>query len=364
MARQPYGTGSLFERKTGPRAGWWTKRYRIDGRVISASWDHKPTRAELTAKLAELSSTSRPRPPGESVAAYLSRWLRDGTSHLRERTVRGYRVLVLRSIAPTLGPVPLHELSAPDVQRWVNAGASRNALACLRAALSEAVRWGVIPVNPARAVRPLPVRRKQPTVLSPDEMRNLLAQVKDDPLEALFTLAAFTGMRQGEILGLRWQDVSLTNGSLTVSRSLWWMPSPNGGRQPVLTEPKTERSRRRIALHPQVVEALRKHQKAQMLASKDGLVFTRPDGTALEPSSVYRALRRHQAAAGVPVTTFHAIRHAAASMLIASGWDIAAVSELLGHSSTYTTLAIYTHSIEKRRRETMERMGSLLSETG
>ncbi len=365
MAAMAYGDGSLFQRKSGPKAGQWEYRRSVNGVQRTATFEKKPSRAQIQAKIVEWSQPSRGQPAGETVATFLDRWLRDGTTDLRGRTVRGYAVLVRGSIRPSLGHVPLVALTTPQIQRWVNDGATYHALAVLRTALSEAVRWGDLDRNPAQLVKAPHPERKEPRVLTPAESRALLLQVKDDPLEALWLLAFHTGMRQGEVLGLRWQDVSLPASTLTVTTSLWWKPSPDG-RTPVLTEPKTKRSRRTIALAPAVVEALRAHQKREMFASKDGLVFHR-QGIALEPSTVYRALHRHLKAASLPEVTFHSIRHAAATNLIAAGHPIAMVSDLLGHSTVTTTLTVYRHAIANAGAHTAERMAELLgpvSETG
>jgi integrase len=356
-----YGEGSLSQRRTGAHAGRWEYRRTVDGRRRTATWDRKPTRAMLTAKIAEWSNTSD-LPLGDTVADFLDRWLRDGTTDLRGRTVRGYRLHVETSITPHLGALRLDALSTPVIQRWINEGATAHDLSCLRSALGTAVRWGLLTWNPARGVR-LPKReRTEPLILSPEQTRTLLKQVKGDPLAPLFMLAAYTGMRQGEILGLRWKDIDLRSGTLSVTRSLWWKPGPDGC-TPTLTEPKTKRSRRSIVLHPAVIEALTEHRRLTMLSSPDGLVFTKR-GTALWPGTVYQALRPHEKAAGLPLTNFHSLRHGAASMLLESGWDVMAVSELLGHSSPTVTMSVYAHSIEKRRSETAARMGELLTSTG
>jgi integrase len=376
MPLMAYGDGSLFERKSGPRKGWWVKRYPGLG---SASWPHRPTRAQVDAKRIELSRSSQslPATDTETVAEYLSRWLRDGLPEAKPRTVRGYRTIVELHIVPVLGPRALSELSPPDVQRFVNdVSATRSArtalhiLACLRAALSCAVRWGVLRANPADHVRAPHVPHKEPVILSPEQTRTLLAQVRGDPLEALYVLAAMTGMRQAEILGLRWAAVNLTARTLSVEAALWWRPVTRAkptdpAREPVLIEPKTERSRRTIHLPDRALVALKKHRKAQMGKRREvdaGLVFTQPGGTALEPSAVYRALRRHLAAAKLPLITFHALRHGTASMLLADGMPVGQVSELLGHANPTVTWNIYGHQLDKARRETADRMGTLLGE--
>lgn len=398
-----YGSGSLFQRRSGPRAGHWVKRYKIDGRTVSASWPHKPTRAQLAAKRRELSQSSRllPETESETVAAYLERWLRDGLPDAKPRTVRGYHIIVDRHIVPRLGAELLSELSPPDVQRFVNGlqtspRTALHILACLRSALSQAVRWGVLRSNPCDHIKGPRVAHSEHHILSPEQTRNLLVQVRDDPLEALYVLAAMTGMRQGEILGLRWQAVNLTAGTLSVETSLWWRPvehrddgraglvrgrGDNGDhahhlrvstrpsspyrREPVLVEPKTERSRRTIHLPDRVLAALTKHRKREMQQRKEvdaGLVFTQRHGTALEPSSVYRALKRHLKAAKLPDVRFHDLRHSAASMLLADGMPVGQVSELLGHANPTVTWNIYGHQLEKARKETAERISALIGE--
>lgn len=375
MPTMAYGEGSCFQRKTGPRAGTWVKRFRIDGRVISASWPQKPTRAMVEAKRLELSRSSQslPATSAESVAVFLERWLRDGLPEAKPRTVRGYRVIVEQHINPAIGTRALSQLSPPDVQRFVNGLSAPgelsertvvHILACLRAALSCAVRWGVLSANPCDHIRSPRVSRSEPVILSPEQTRTLLVHVKGDPLEALYVLAAMTGMRQGEILGLRWSSVNLSTGTLTVESALWWRPTGKG-REPVLVEPKTERSRRTIHLPVRVVRALTEHRKRQLQQRREvdaGLVFTRPTGTALEPSSVYRGLRRHLAEAKLPVVRFHDLRHGTASMLLADGMPVGQVSELLGHANPTVTWNIYGHQLDKARRETAERMGKLLEE--
>lgn len=355
-----YGQGSLSQRQTGRHAGRWEYRLTVNGVRRTATWQKEPTRRQIAAKIAAWSGSQSPS-DGITVAEYLGRWLRDGLPRARPRTVQRYRYIVEHHIVPVLGDLPLADLSPLDVQRWVNGleAVQRHALMCLRAALSRAVAWNLSDRNPAQYVQLPTLDHKPSRILSPDQMRTLIEQVRGDPLEALWLLAIFTGMRQGEILGLRWQDVFLAGSSLTVNTSLWWRPGKNG-REPVLTIPKTARSQRTISLHPAVVEALREHQKREMFTSKDGLVFHR-NGIALEPSSVYRALHRHLKAANLPTITFHQIRHSAASMLLASGMDVTAVSDLLGHATPYVTLAVYSHTIEKRRSEVSDRMGTLLT---
>lgn len=265
----------------------------------------------------------------------------------------------------------MSELSALDVQRWLNRLSSKrlrprsvlHAFACLRAALSQAVRWGLLDRNVATLVRGPRVPQSEPRTLSPEETRRFLAQVKGDPLEPLYVLAAMTGMRQGEVLGLRWQDIQ--GETLTVNASLWWRPGKDG-REPVLTLPKTTRSRRTLHLQPELVAMLRDHRKRQLETRRevdDALVFTDSHGVALQPTTVLHRMRKHLQAAGLPPVRFHALRHGAASMLLAAGVPVNLVSEMLGHSNASTTLNIYGHVLESAKREVAAQMGKLLEVT-
>lgn len=361
-----YGTGGLHQRKDGPHAGRWEFRRTIEGKRRTATFPDRPTLAQQRAAIAKWSQSSTPSDP-ESVGEYLERWLRDGQGDNAPRTVSGYRALVRDHIAPVLGNCPLRDLSAPDVQRLVNrhAGAPRtrlHVLACLRAALSQAVRWGLLDRNVASAARGPKIRATEPRTLSPAETKRFLAQCKGDPLEPLYVLAAMTGMRQGEVLGLRWQDVQ--GDTLTVNTSLWWRPGKDG-REPVLTLPKTTRSRRTLHLQPELVSMLRDHRKRQLETRRevdDALVFTDRHGVALQPTVVLYRMRKHLQAAGLPPVRFHALRHGAASMLLADGVPVNLVSEMLGHSNASTTLNVYGHVLESAKKEVAGRMGRLLRE--
>lgn len=188
-----------------------------------------------------------------------------------------------------------------------------------------------------------------------------------NPDHALYVTAAYTGMRQGELLGLRWEDVDLRRATLTVRHSLTRLP----GRRYVLTEPKTERSRRTIPLLPPVVHVLTDLHKAQLARSiskpgadplNQGLVFCDEQGRALDGSVMTRRLRRTLEAAGLPTEArFHDFRHACATMLIENGVDLATVAAILGHSTIVITTSTYDHvrggRTEKALGTLMERIG-------
>lgn len=219
----------------------------------------------------------------------------------------------------------------------------------LHKALDQAVKWTMIPRNVAEVVKaPRPVH-KDMRPLSAEETRRLLATARGDRLEALYVLAVHTGMRQGELLALRWQDVDLENTRASVRRTL----TKSGGRL-LFGEPKTKKSRRTIQLTAGSVNALRAHRKRQVeerlaaggLWSDNGLVFASETGTLINPSN----LRRRSFAsllkkAGMPKVRFHDLRHTCATLLFGRSVHPKYVQELLGHANIAITLDTYSHVI-------------------
>jgi integrase len=170
-------------------------------------------------------------------------------------------------------------------------------------------------------------------------------------------------MRQGELIGLRWQDVDLDAGRLRVTRAL-----DRAGDGQTFKEPKTARSRRTLDMPASVVAALRVHWDQQQFERQaagrrwqdSGLVFVTPAGTALDPANLLKAFKRHLNDAGLPDMRFHDLRHRAASMTLANGQPLNVVSDILGHSLTSTTVDIYAHVAPAARREAATAMDRLL----
>jgi integrase len=183
--------------------------------------------------------------------------------------------------------------------------------------------------------------------LSAEEVRRLLAAATDDRLEALWVLAVHTGMRQGELLALKWTDVDLEAGKISVRRTL----TRESGHH-TLGEPKTKKSRRTVKLTGAATEVLRSHLSRQMadmdqlgdLYRDQGLVFTTDSGAPLNPSNVRnRNLRRLTRKAELPEIRFHDLRHTCATLLLSRNVHQKIVQEMLGHSTVAITLDTYSH---------------------
>jgi len=202
--------------------------------------------------------------------------------------------------------------------------------------------------------------------LSPEEARSVLeAAREDDDLEALWTVALTTGLRQGELLALRWPEVELERGTLRVVASLVRL----AGQEPQLAEPKSQRSRRQVELSAGAVDSLRRHRATAIEAAlkagrpydRAGFVFRRTDERPLSVTTTWKRWRRILAAAHVPPMPFHSARHSAATLLLGRGVHPKIVSEMLGHSTVAITLDVYSHVTPAMNREAARVMDELFA---
>lgn len=358
--------GAMTTRRRDKGDGYLARRARTDGRWRASyvgsdgrrHYLHGSTKAvvreKLAAALRDKAAGLHVAGPSQTLEAFLTDWIRDATGRLRPRTVERYAGLIRSHVNPALGSVQLRRLAPQDIARLYAdlrptlAPATIAQLhAVLHGALGTAVRWHAIASNPAAAVQaPRPVRTEM-RFLDSDQVRAMLETAVGDPLEALYVGAVFTGLRLGELLGLRWRDVDLDGYAITVRHTL----SRAGGRW-TLTEPKTTRSKRTVRLAPRVVEVLRAHYLAEaerLLAlghriRPDTLVFTDRWGDPVNPWHITeRAFKPLLRRAGLPELRFHDLRHSFASMMLSEGVRVDVVSRMLGHATPAITLNVYSH---------------------
>ena len=319
-----------------------------------------------------------PGPPAAAaeltVGAFLEGWLTEvARPTVRPRTYVSYRYVVGVHLAPGLGDLPLAALSPADVQAFLNAKAASGLSprtvgylrGVLRGALGHAERTELVTRNVARLARPPRIPRRSVSPLSLAQVRTFLAAIAGDRLEALYLVALGVGLRQGEILGLRWSDVDTAAGTLTVRHAL----ARIDGRL-VLVEPKSTASRRVVPLPAFVRDALLAHhlrQAGEPLPLRPAppdpfadLVFVTTHGTPLDGITITRRFQRILGSAGLPHQRFHDLRHACASLLLAQGVPARVVMETLGHSEISLTLNTYSHVMPSVGREAAERMDALL----
>lgn len=328
------------------------------------------TRAEAAKKLAEaIAERDRGLPVGLgqriTVVAFLEDWLVRHGSAVRHRTRRRYGELLRLHVIPKLGKLslvkltPMHierryyELHTQPAQRGgkpLSAATVHRVHSALHEALQDALRKGLIARNPCDAVTPPKEERYDAKTFNPDQCYTFLDAIVGERLEALYLLALTTGMRQGELLALRWEHLDLERGFLQVTSTIG--PGERGGLE--IGKPKTESSQRIVRLVPETVECLRSHRARQLeerlaagpLWEDYGLVFTRASGAPIDGRTLgrvhfYPLLQR----AGLPRIRFHELRHTIATLNLYEGTPVSEVSKMLGHASQRTTMAIYSHAL-------------------
>jgi integrase len=333
---------------------------------------------ELTRLLNELNTGSYVEPAKLTVARYLEKWLTDyAKPKVEGTTYDGYRVIVDKHLVPALGMLPLPKLQPLHIQNYyaeaqrtgrrdgrggLSALTVRHHHRLLHTALEQAVRWQLLPRNPAAGVEPPRPKEEEMQVLDADGMRKLLEAAEGTNLHVPILLAVGTGLRRGEILGLRWQDLNLPAGTLTVQQSL-----EETSEGLAFKAPKTKCSRRTIHLPLVVTEALVRHRAAQAAhrlqvgaAYEDqSLVIAWEDGRPYRPHYVTLAFTRLVKKHGLTVR-FHDLRHSQATALIALGEHMKTISSRLGHSSIQITMDRYGHLLPGMDQAAAARFDGLL----
>lgn len=281
----------------------------------------------------------------------------------------GSRTIVRRHIVPGIGHKRLQGLSgghlsafyrsledrlAPSTRRLVHA--------VLCKALNDAVKQDLITRNPADKVEPPRAGRSRAHAWTASELGRFLEQVRGDRLYALWRLAATTGMRRGELAGLVWRCTDLAATRVSVEQQL--VPTPGGA---TFGPPKSERSRRTIALDSETADTLRAHQDAQLLerdfaggAYQDrDLVFADQLGAPIRPNRLTNLFAAHRKAAGIPTGTLHTLRHTAATLMLTNGIPIHVAAARLGDAPK-TVLATYAHLLPQSDEVAAERVASLI----
>lgn len=362
MTRRGAGEGSIVKRADDR----WMAQVDLGwaGGKRQRKFLYGKTRQDVARKLAAAVKAHQDGMPMSNeritVEAFLKDWLTSARATVRPKTWQTYECYIRLHALPALGRLPLAKVEPRHLQRLyadkLDEGLSPTSVhhlhAILHRALGRAARWGVVPRNVAGLVDAPPMVHHEMRTLGPEEARRFLNAAADDRLEALYVLALTTGMRQGELFRLRWQDVDLEGRTLSVRG-----------------ETKTAKSRRQVQLSDIAVAALRRHAGRQgdecRLAGSEwqetGLVFTNTVGRALLTANLtQRSFRPLLERAGLPVIRFHDLRHTAATLLLGKGIHPKVVSELLGHSQVGVTLDLYSHVTPTMHQEAARTFDDLL----
>jgi len=393
------GEGTIYQRQDG--------RWEAAGYVLAADGTRKrvrvygATRREAADKLAEkIADSNRGLPVAtadSTVGDYLIYWLGSVAVHrLRENTHTRYATCVRLHLIPGLGTKKIARLTAKDVRTFLDR--LRTACQCctqgldterkkccvigeccqkrlspltvtyvhsvLKSALEHAVREDELPRNVARNVKTAAPRPRRFQPLTAAEARQFLDAARADRLHALYELALRTGLRKGELLGLRWEDLDLDGGTASIRRTLQRTNSAGLTALPT----KTQSSERRIALPTECLRSLEQHrdrQRQEREAAGTGwkasdYVFTRPDGSPIEGVTVTRHFNTFLRRATLRRIRFHDLRHSAATLLLEQGVELVVIKELLGHAHIGVTATVYAHVRLRLQRDAIDLLGNAL----
>ncbi len=338
--------------KISPETGAVTRVQRSKGGFRT----QREAQAHLSDVLTKVATGVYVEPSCEPLHSYMVRWLAtvEANNEIKPTTLARYRQLVAQYVAPhDIAGVPLGRLSPTQITqlygdleaRGLAAGTRKLLHAVIRRALNDAVRHEDLARNPAARIRAPRVADTRVMSWTTGELRRFLASVEHDRLYPLWRLAATTGMRRGEVLGLQWLTVDLEAAQLRVERQIH--PAGVGAQ---FGTPKSRRGFRTIALDAATVQALRDHRDRQLLEQSlagdayehDDLVFCNELGAPIRPEWLTREFPKLRAAAGIPVGSLHVLRHTAATLALTAGVPLHVVAARLG-DHPQTLLATYAH---------------------
>ena len=337
--------GSVFQRADGR----WVAKYK-DAR---GTWRYIYRKSKGEAKQA-LRAALRDRDEGISpnkvtVAVFLDEWLESVKDAVSYRTWLNHECIVRLHLKTEIGtarlvkltPKGIHDLYKSKLAEGLSRGRVRKIHVTLNRALKDAVRWRYISRNPAAEVSPPQEYQREISVLTPEQIRQLLSAARGDCLEAAYVLPATVGLRQGECLSLRYEDIDFEKGTLKIRRTVW---------RNQVYPPKTPHSRRTIKLPRIALDALKRHRDNNDDASAEGWLFPSKHANPVDAHNfIHRLWKRVLSKAGLPESTrYHDLRHGAESLLLSQsqGVPVPAVSSLLGHRDSSITLRVYAHLID------------------
>jgi len=372
MAKRSYGSGNIIERSPGV----FLIRYRDNNgkrHNETIKGNRKRAEAVLTQHRVALEGGTFTGKKNLTVGLYLQGWLDTyAVPNCSAKTVQAYRQTVNRYTVD-IAHLQLQKLEATDIQP-IYADMSKQKLSnntidslhkVLHIALNTAVKQGVLKRNVMAAVIAPKVVSKQVEVWDPETRSKAIEVLKDSRFGDFYLLALLTGMRKGELAGLKWANVDLERGRLQVVNTLQRI----SGRGLVLGVPKTERSRRSIALSDAAVGLLHEVrgkqtiQKAEIADAwtQSGFVLTHQDGMPLDSEVVSKAFTKLVKEAGFPDLTMHGLRHTHATILLEQGVNPKVVSERLGHASVATTMDIYSHVLPDMQEKAAQVIDTVLA---
>lgn len=331
----------------------------------------KEAQAAAAEMIVQVENRDYKKPVKQPLEKYLREWLESKRIGLKSNTYASYKHHVENHIIPSIGKVDLSKLTPAEIgnvysnlitEKKLADGTVRDTHKVLTAALGQAVKWGMLIRNPAAVVEKPKSARKELSVWNAEQARSFLEIAKKHREYLAFLLALGTGMRQGEILGLRWKDVDLKEGVIGVVQTL-----SHDGKE-LTPGAKTKSGNRTISIDAGLLKELREQKKRiaeDRLKSKGGykdhdLIIPTSKGTPITPRNLSRTFYGLLEQSNVPKITFHDLRHTHATLMLTQGVHPKVVAERLGHADMRTTLEIYSHVLPHMQKEAAEKIGNLL----
>ena len=376
--RRSNGEGNIRKRKDGR----WEGRYTVGRDPVSGKQVFKnvlgKTQAEVKEKMKLAIEKSRKvdfRQAGKyTVTQWMDVWFENVCKlKVRPSSHQTYRGYIDNHITPYIGKFPIEKLSTMELQKLyrklmtkgrveriesehqpkgLSAKTVRNIHQVISSAMDFAVAQKIISENPCKAVALPKVEHREMQTIPAEQLRAFLVEAKASGVYEMYYTELATGLRRGELLGLKWSDIDLNTGVIRVKRQIARVDG-----QIAEAPLKTKNSYRTVAISQQTVEVL-KQQKAKI---NDEYVFPSPNGGPISPDSVNNMLKRVLARAGIPRVRFHDLRHTFATVALQNGVDIKTVSGMLGHFSAGFTLDTYAHVTTAAQKEAAQTMGNVLS---
>ncbi len=348
-----------YGRQRDPQTG---KVKQVRRKYALRNVNKRQAEAELHRMITESNAGTAVEKSSMSLADYLRKWYDERCQpRLAPATLENYGIVIEKHLVPALGHVPLGELHPLRLQEMyrtmLDQGKHPRTVEqvhqVLHIALAQAVKWQMVARNIADLVEPPHPERREMKALSPAELTRLLDAARESSILELVILALHTGLRRGELLGLRWENVDLENGALRVE---WALQRVNG--QVLVKRPKTPKSRRVVPIDDEAVALLRGLRER----NRHDYVFCRGEGEPLDPSVVTHQFADIARRAGFPMR-FHDLRHTYATTALLAEVPLRVVQDLLGHEDMSTTANTYTHVLGALKKDAAAAIGRALAQT-
>ena len=372
------GEGNIRKRKDGRWEGRFTAGHDpATGKQVIKSVLGK-TQAEVKEKLKKAMEDSTKvdftKNGKYTVGTWLDEWFENVAKiKVRASSHQTYRGYIDNHIKPNIGNIPIEKLTTMDLQKFyrklltkgrierieskdqpkgLSAKTVRNINQVISSAMDLAVAQKLIPMNPANACELPRIEHKEMQTIPAEQLQAFLNEARATGVYEMYYIELATGLRRGELLGLKWQDIDWKNGIIKVRRQVARVDGQ------IKEAPlKTKNSYRTVTISPQAIEVLKEQKKK----THDAYVFPSPNGGPISPDSVNNMLKRVLERAGIPKIRFHDLRHTFATIALQNGVDIKTVSGMLGHFSAGFTLDTYAHVTTSAQKEAAQTMENVLS---